>query len=218
VTATIDGAAPGCVPGYGGSVKLCVYDRELERLAKLSELVEAAAESIDQSVEWVHYYEDAEVPDAMILGLDGVGRDLPFHWDNVPGAVVIVPGAPIPLGLTYERRLTFFDFGRASDDEIIASLALWLRKAIDSADFFDRELLELLIGDLRQVLDHQEFPHENPEDIAQVWASVETMEIQLRAPRPAKSVLRWAASQIPGFIIGVLSSVANDALTHFVHL
>ena len=73
--------------------------------------------------------------------------------------------------------------------------------------------LEILIQQLRNVLDNRMFPAEDPDDVAQALAAVETMEAQIKAPRPARIVLKWAASQIPGFLVGLLSNIGNDALT-----
>lgn len=157
----------------------------------------------------------------------GIGEAMVFEADTfrpAPSWRPIVPTLGIRTGRMSDSPARippgadFLDATIISDARAIDEIAEWLRTHIPALLQKDRIQLEILVQQVRSILDNHEFPSEDPDDVAQSLAAVETMEAQIKAPRPSRIVLKWAASQLPGFVVGLLSNIGNDALTHFIHL
>lgn len=177
-------------------------------------LVEKAALLVDGQIVELAEYNDPRVPDAIVrLATPDFPDWPPPYWETAPRLSVGIRARP---GLTHHIGMEdFLDLRQMDDAEAVSAIAAWLRKR--AVENVDRQKLEVLIRDLRRILDSHEFRDKDPEDVAQAQAAVETMETQLRAPRPSRKVLSWAIRQVPPFMLGFLSNVGNDAFMHFVH-
>ena len=80
----------------------------------------------------------------------------------------------------------------------------------------DMRRLEVVLDSLRRSIDSG-IPGTDPEDLSQLQAVADTLEVQFRAPRPSRRVLRWVVTQISAFPGGVLSGVAATYLPELVH-
>jgi len=141
-------------------------------------------------------------------------------------AVTFTPEVPVLLVKTKPderigdalRSRAFLDAVTTPRPVAVKFIVDWLRDIpVAPLSLNERTQLEKLIGELTRLLSTTEFRNEDPDDVAQVQAAVDTMAAQLKAPRASRGVLRWAVSQIPGFMLGLLSNMGNDAIIHFSH-
>lgn len=77
----------------------------------------------------------------------------------------------------------------------------------------ERQMIEVIVQEVTAALEADQFRIEDREEVAQLQAAIDTTAAQLRAPRPSRRVVRWALGQIPGFAVGMLSSVSSNYLT-----
>jgi hypothetical protein len=77
-------------------------------------------------------------------------------------------------------------------------------------------MLEVVVDAVRLVIEEQPTTA-SPEDIAQIQAAVDTIQAQLRAPRPSRGAVGWALDQIRTFPGGVLSGAAATYLPTLLH-
>ena len=99
-------------------------------------------------------------------------------------------------------------------DAAVSTLARWLRSNV-GVDLTTRERaqLEVVVGEIQRLLDSGRFDREDIDEVAMAQAAVDTIQAQLKAPRPSRNIIRWGLSQIPGFMIGALAGVAGNYLT-----
>lgn len=96
----------------------------------------------------------------------------------------------------------------------VAQIAAWLaRNASDTLTVREREMIEVVVGDIRRLHDDGRFLREDHGLVAELLAAIETLEAQLRSPRPHRKILGYAFSQVPGFVFGALSGTAGNYLT-----
>jgi hypothetical protein len=76
-----------------------------------------------------------------------------------------------------------------------------------------RPLLEIVGREVRSLIDSGALNQRDPIEIARALSAIETAEAQARSPVPSRKLIRLALAQLPGFVTGLLSSVAAQALS-----
>jgi len=143
-------------------------------------------------------------------------------WPGVRAAVVTlgVGIAQSPFGYLNteydEITLDVSDTSRAVD--VITRWLEHLRGAGISHE--ERRQLEVLVGEVQKlVLAQNPTSYELHDEIAQVQAAVDTIQAQLKAPRPARRVISWALSQFAAFAVGYAAGIASETtLPHLQEL
>jgi hypothetical protein len=95
----------------------------------------------------------------------------------------------------------------------VSTIVRWLLFAREDEITADEgQMLEVLISDVRRLLEREPPTNGNlRDDIAQVQAAVDTIQAQLRAPRPVRRFIGWALAQISGLVVGYASGLASGA-------
>jgi len=101
----------------------------------------------------------------------------------------------------------------AEFDRSVSVIARWLATPLgDEITADEGQMLEVLIGDVRRLLEQQQPTNQDlRDDIAQVQAAVDTIQAQLKAPRPVRRFIGWALTQISGLTVGYVSGLASGA-------
>jgi|GEM_PF-2868142 len=103
-------------------------------------------------------------------------------------------------------------------DDAVDTIAAWLEGVVIGVTIEQREMLEVVVTAVRRLLDDDTFSNEYAQDdIAQAEGACETIETQLRVPRPSRRVLKWALGQLNQFPGGVLSGAAVQYLPALLH-
>lgn len=170
-----------------------------------------AAEDLHEVIEWVDL--PSEAPPDAILYMSTFAQPADSWGPGVPTAEIRMlengqNNAPAPTGVDVLRTTI------ADGHEAIRIIAGWLRdrEVAQRPSERERELIEVVIGELRKALDSGHFAGEDADDVAQTQAAVDTLDAQLKAPRPSRRVLKWALLQLPPFAVGILSSTASNYL------
>ena len=101
----------------------------------------------------------------------------------------------------------------AEFDRSVNVIARWLASAQgDDITADEGQMLEVLIGEVQKFLERPQPTNQDlRDDLAQVQAAVDTIQAQLKAPRPVRRFIGWALTQISGFAVGYVSGVASGA-------
>jgi hypothetical protein len=136
-----------------------------------------------------------------------------------------IPAAAVELGAYFsgpQSTVSFdvIDVTNSTFDSSVDAVARWLaRSTAEEVTALERGMLEALVTDVLQFLDGQsQRDADLREDLAQVRAGVETIETQLRAPRPSREVLGWALSQVSAYAVGLASGVTLNHLPELMQL
>jgi len=102
-------------------------------------------------------------------------------------------------------------------DEAAEIIARWIRQTIGSTlTVAEHRMLEVVLSATRKLLAEDRLSA-STDDVAQLRAAADTIEIQIRTARPSRRVLSWAIGQIINFPGGVLSGVAATYLPELLH-
>jgi hypothetical protein len=194
-------------------------DAEPALYDELSRLVTPAAERIFGAAELVAAeFAEASSVDAAIW-MSGIPRDSVWEFEDlgVPCAVVDL-GPSSVVYLAHTRSVPLLELGPLDEEGRIAAIARWLAGVVSAGVSEDEHRkLEALVLVVQQLIDQlRPVTDELRRDVAQVKAAVETIQLQLRAPRPGRRVLAWALSQISGLAVGLASGVALPYLEELV--
>lgn len=104
------------------------------------------------------------------------------------------------------------DFGRSVD-----VIARWLATEPgpqNEISVGERQMLEVLVGEVYKFIEAQTTPTNQDlrDDIAQIQAAVDSLQAQLRAPRPARRLVNWALRQIGAYTMGLASGATLQYL------
>lgn len=106
-------------------------------------------------------------------------------------------------------------------DRSVSAVARWLVGAQgDGITAGEGQRLEVLIREVQRLLEGAlPTTEELRDDIAQVQAAVDTIQAQLKAPRPIRRIVGWALTQVSGLAVGYVAGVASSAtLPHLPEL
>jgi len=173
----------------------------------------AAGDLLGQAVEWVEL-PDARGPDAILFMSTYAQPADSWLSMGVPMAEIRVlengeDDRPAPPGVDVLRTSI------AEEPEAVRAIGAWLR-ANDVGQHLtgpERQMIEVIVQEVTAAMATNRFEREDPEELAQLQAALDTAAAQLRAPRSSRSVVGWAMGQIPGFVLGMLSSTASNYLT-----
>lgn len=137
---------------------------------------------------------------------------------SVPALAVEVVGSENrsgPIVAPYGMDKVTVDLSDRSGS--VAVVAEWLEANVGSkVTDHEREQIEVVVAEIRRRLLDGAYDDQNPIEVAQTQAAIDTADAQLRAPHPSRRVLSWVFSQIPGFVAGSLQSVAGNYLTELI--
>lgn len=219
------GQRPAGVRGQTGVVRLAVWD-VLEELRqdhelRLEPLVAAAADlASDEGYVPATDYDWDRKGDVEAVVIAKNAPDALTPPDTPVAVVEFLPGAigapPMPdievkpdhIGYSLLR------LSRSFPDSAISTIARWLRSNVGTGLTTEERIkLEVVIGEIQRLFGSGVFDREDKDEIAMVQTALDTLQAQLRAPRPSRNIIRWGLGQFPGFAIGSLAGVAGNYLT-----
>jgi hypothetical protein len=102
-------------------------------------------------------------------------------------------------------------------ESAVAEVTRWLSRVTDvGLSQRDREMIEVVVREVRTADDDGRLDRVAPEDRAQAMAAIDTVAAQLRAPRPSRRIVAAALAQIPGYVVGVVSGMTANHLPDLV--
>lgn len=188
-----------------------------EPWVRLSDLVERAATLV--SSDGVEIIQPGDTPPtsgvAAVLYETGLRRLEPSP-PEVPVAQVSINVGGRGLGalIPTDDGEDLLMLSAQDQDAAVAKIASWLRGHVDiGLTDYERQCLEAVVMAVTRWLQDATLDDYPAEEVAQAQAAVDTVAVQLRAPRPSRRILAWALGQIPGFVVGALSGAAGNYLT-----
>jgi len=160
---------------------------------------DAGADAVD-AVLWVDVFAPSSV------------APLPTEWPDTPTAIVEFEGQYGVLRLQHPLEMDEIQIvqdERDGDVRAIAEIRKWLTRHVDGVSQQERQMLEVVAGLVIATVDRGDVIGELA---AQFRSAAETIETQLRTPKPSRRVLSWAIGQLKQFPIGFLSGAAATYL------
>jgi hypothetical protein len=191
-----------------------------EPWVRLRDLVREAAPLVtDEDVEFVRpgdYYPDDRMDAALYEA--GVRYVSPMWPPPTVQVTIRADGsAPVypPLAPTHDSITV-----NATDVEGgVRSIADWLHRHLEiGLDTDERKRVEVVVREVLHNIHRGAYDDKDPDEVAQAQAAVETVNAQLRAPRPSRRIVGWALGQLPGFVLGSLSGVSGNYLTELLKM
>jgi hypothetical protein len=190
---------------------------------RLGDFVVAAAAIVNG-----HTVELIPPDEALQTGADAVvweahypGDPAEFARRSIPVVRVVVsdepPGPPVSVTLLVgpqpDNLRISTSLGAGAN-----SLAEWLGRHLDLGVTLDeRKMLEVVLSAVRRFLEDGA-GSVGPEDLAQIQAAADTIDAQLRAPRPARGVLLWAVGWLSKpYPAGLVTGVAATYLVELIN-
>jgi len=141
------------------------------------------------------------------------GAAIPPPW-SVPTARVNWSGRMAPAFPQHDS----LDVSLLDANHAARLIAEWLRSQIAGLTADERKKIEVVVKDVLRNIERGTYDDKDPAEVAQAQAAVDTVSVQLRAPRPSRRIVRWALGQLPGFVLGSLSGVSGNYLTELLHV
>jgi|ERR1700688_357297 len=170
--------------------------------------------------------------DALGIAVDAVlwdsrepGDPAEFARAGIPTVRVVLsddpPGSAVSARLTVGPQPDSLRVSASNFNESARQIAEWLGSRIRvEVTLKERHMLEVVLKAVRDVQDTHAGVHEDPEEIAQVQAAADTIEIHLKAPKPSRGALAWAVTWLSkpypaGIITGVAATYLVELMNHF---
>jgi hypothetical protein len=142
------------------------------------------------------------------------------NWPGIPAAIVTM-GRGIALSPYTTRHVDYDELVLDVSDVNGAVLVVleWLETfVVIGVTPTEHRQFEALISSLMRAIDTQEGTiRELRDELAQLRAAAETIQVQLRAPRPGRRVLGWALGQINQIPAGLLVGLELPHLQELLH-
>jgi hypothetical protein len=95
----------------------------------------------------------------------------------------------------------------------VATIAAWLRAHVEvGVSTEERRKLEAVVREVIRQIERGAYADQAREDVAQAQAAADTVNAQLRAPRPSRRILAWALGQLPTFVMGNMTGITGNYL------
>ncbi|HET6811916.1 MAG TPA: hypothetical protein VFH50_12985 [Acidimicrobiales bacterium] len=158
-----------------------------------------------------------------------------LEMDDARSKFSVVRWSPMVFGLGDDHTRAFQQSFRSGRGEAVAILKGAIFELEEFSDEPDQEAVqaaavlthdeqrrvEALVRQLRQLEEDGQLA-DDPEDRAEAVAEIETIEAQLRSPRPKRSIVRAALSSLGGIVHDALGAAAGAGMVvgiqEIVHL